>query len=94
MLDSTTLQYVMWLLDGPEILDNRGANPSANWSHLQPYKAELLSKHWAVRGGGAYNRVYVTDREAFLDFLIEKGVANQHDIGLLQARFTLDLMEG
>ncbi len=96
MIDEWGEKILIWLMEGPEARYNRGANPGTRWGSLEPYRHNILKQPWmasrsASMGG---SRVYCTDHEALIEYLIATGTVTREDIDLAITRHTLQLMEG
>ena len=94
MIDEWGEKVLMWLMEGPEAGYNRGANPGPQWGSLEPHRLGILKQPWMVSMSGTLTRVYCTDHEALIEYLIKTGAVTREDMDLAIARHTLQLMGG
>lgn len=97
MIDEWGEKILIWLMEGPEAGYSRGANPGPPWGSLEPHRRNILKQPWMVSHMGG-SRVYCTDHEALIEYLIATGTVTgtvtREDIDLAIARHTLQLMGG
>jgi len=84
-----------WLMEGPEYLSDRGANPNLTWYGMEQVQELILSQPWIMRNGveGSGARAWCTNHEALIELCRREKVLSDEEADLLLAKVTLGLME-